>query len=100
MVGLNCGTPSLVAWPDVSAGFDVLCAISDELAIAGMRRLAAAGIEAGECSGGSVGAAGAILADPQARAALGIDASSAVCVLLTEGVTDPEAYARVVSGAA
>ncbi|MET0822804.1 MAG: pyridoxal-phosphate dependent enzyme [Solirubrobacterales bacterium] len=96
MAGLNCGTPSLVAWPDVSAGFDVLCAIGDELAVSGMRRLAEIGVEAGECSGGCVGAAGAVLADPAARAALAVSGASSVCVLLTEAVTDPDAYARLV----
>jgi len=96
MAGLNCGTPSLVAWPDVKAGFDLFCAIDDQLAVEGMRRLAALDLEAGECSGGSVGAAAALLRDPEARAALGAGNESSVCVLLTEAVTNPDAYARLV----
>jgi diaminopropionate ammonia-lyase len=96
MVGLNAGLPSLVAWPLVSAGFDLFCAIEDEVAVEGMRRLAALGLEAGECSGGAAGAAGRLLADPGARAALHAGAQSSVLVLLTEGVTDPDAYARLV----
>ena len=59
MAGLNAGLPSLVAWPLVSAGFDLFCAIEDQVAVEGMRRLAALGLEAGECSGGALGAAGA-----------------------------------------
>ena len=98
MAGLNAGLPSLVAWPLVSAGFDVLCAAEDELAIEGMRRLAGLGLAAGECSGGAVGAAGRLLADPAAREALHVGSDASVLVLLTEGVTDPEVYNRLVVG--
>ena len=96
MAGLNAGLPSLVAWPLVSAGLDLLCAIEDPAAVEGMRRLAALGLEAGECSGGAVGAAARLLADPRSREALGAGRESSVLVLLTEAVTDPDAYARLV----
>ena len=89
MAGLNAGLPSHVAWPDVSAGFDVFCAIDDDLAIDGLRRLAALGVEAGEVSGGATGAAGELVR----RGAIEADT---VLVLLTEGVTDPEGWARLV----
>ncbi len=97
MAGLNAGLPSLVAWPLVSAAFDLFCAAEDELAVEGTRRLAALGLEAGECSGGAAGAAAHLLADGAAREALRADSCSTVLVLLTEGVTDPAAYARIVS---
>jgi diaminopropionate ammonia-lyase len=96
MAGLCAGLPSLVAWPMVSAAYDVFCAIEDSVAVAGMRRLASLGLEAGECSGAAVGAAEALLADGGARAALGAGPDSSVLVLLTEGVTDPEAYERLI----
>jgi diaminopropionate ammonia-lyase len=97
MAGLNAGLPSLVAWPLVSGAFDLFCAAEDELAVKGTRRLAALGLEVGECSGGAAGAAAHVLADSAAREALGADSGSTVLVLLTEGVTDPAAYARIVS---
>jgi diaminopropionate ammonia-lyase len=97
MAGLNAGLPSLVAWPLVSGGFDLFCAAEDEVAVEGTRRLAALGLEVGECSGGAAGAAARLLADPDARDALGADPDSTVLVLLTEGVTDPEAFQRLVS---
>ena len=53
----NAGLPSLVAWPDVSAGFDAFCAVDDQVAIDGMRALAGLGVRAGEVSGGTAGAA-------------------------------------------
>jgi diaminopropionate ammonia-lyase len=96
MAGLNAGLPSLVAWPLVSAGFDLFCTIEDQVAVEGMRRLAALGLEAGECSGGAVGAAVRLFAEPRAREALGAGPTSSVLVLLTEAVTDPDAYARLV----
>ncbi len=98
MAGLNAGLPSMVAWPLVSGSFDIFGAAEDTVAIEGIRRLAELGLAAGECSGGAVGAAGRLLADPDAREALDADTDTSVLVLLTEGVTDPEAYARLVVG--
>jgi diaminopropionate ammonia-lyase len=98
MAGLNAGLPSQVAWPAVSAAFDVFCAIEDELAVEGMRTLADLGLAAGECSGGTAGAARWLLGDSAARTALGAGPASTVLLVLTEGVTDPELYARVVDG--
>ncbi|UGS35403.1 pyridoxal-phosphate dependent enzyme [Capillimicrobium parvum] len=100
MAGLNAGLPSLVAWPAMRDGFDVLCAVTDDVAEAGMRRLAALGLEAGEVSGGTAGATGALLADPGARAALRAGPETSVLLVLTEGVTDPANYARIVGGGA
>jgi diaminopropionate ammonia-lyase len=97
MAGLNAGLPSYVAWPLVSRGFDLFCAADDQVAVEGTRRLAALGLEVGECSGGAAGAAARLLADDGARDALAVGPDSSVLVLLTEGVTDPEAYARIVT---
>jgi diaminopropionate ammonia-lyase len=96
MAGLNAGLPSLVAWPLVSGGFDVFAAVDDDVAIGGMRRLAELGLAAGEVSGGTAGAAAALLADAGARDALGAGQDTSVLVLLTEGVTDPDGYTRLV----
>jgi diaminopropionate ammonia-lyase len=98
MAGLNAGLPSMVAWPLVSGAFDLFCAVEDAVAVEGMRRLSQLGLAAGECSGGAVGAAGRVLGNPAAREALDAGADTSVLVLLTEGVTDPEAYARLVVG--
>jgi diaminopropionate ammonia-lyase len=97
MAGLNAGLPSYVAWPSVSGAFELFCSAEDELAIEGTRRLAGLGLEVGECSGGAVGAAGALLADAEARAVLEVGSDSTILVLLTEGVTDPETYGRLVA---
>lgn len=96
MAGLNAGLPSLVAWPLVSAGFDLFSAVDDGVAIDGMRRLAALGLAAGEVSGGTAGAAALLMSDPAARDVLGAGPDASVLVLLTEGVTNPDAYAALV----
>lgn len=90
MSGLNCGTPSRVAWPDLRAGIDMFAAVDDEVARDGMRRLAVAGIAAGECSGGAVGAVRSL----RRHGRLAADAT--VLTFLTEGVTDPKGYAAIV----
>ena len=97
MAGLNAGLPSMVAWPEVSGGFDLFAAVEDGAAIDGMRALAGLGLRAGEVSGGTTGAAGLLLDEPGARGVLGADAHSTVLVLLTEGVTNPDAYERLIA---
>ena len=97
MAGLNAGLPSLVAWPLVSGAFDAFAAVGDDVAVEGTRRLAELGLEVGEVSGGAAGAAARLLADGEAREVLGADEGSTVLVLLTEGVTDPDAYVRIVA---
>jgi diaminopropionate ammonia-lyase len=99
MAGLNCGTPSLLAWPLVSTAIDVYGAVDDDRAREGMRQFAAAGVVAGET--GAAGLAGLIeltqSADAEpARKALGLDESARVLVICTEGATDPENYEQIV----
>ena len=96
MAGLNAGSVSQLAWPVLRDRYDAFCSIDDSWAEEGMRRLAAIGVQAGEVSGGTVGAAFAICGDDDARAALGISEDSALFLLLTEGLTDPENWRRIV----
>jgi diaminopropionate ammonia-lyase len=95
MAGLNCGTPSPLAWPTMVGGIDFFCAIDDEVAREGMRDVAREGVAAGECSGGAIGAARALLTGPH-RQSLAISSDAGVLVLLTEGATDPAGYEEVV----
>ena len=99
MAGLNCGTPSEVAWPDVVGGFDAFMAIPDERAREGMRALARDGIEAGETGAAGVGALAEIMAAENAdlRHELGVGPAATALVVCTEGATDPASYRLVVS---
>jgi diaminopropionate ammonia-lyase len=99
MAGLNCGTPSLVAWPDVSAGFDLFAAVDDESARRGMRMLAAERIEAGETGAAGIAGLIEICADDAIRDRVGLGSETTVLTLCTEGATDPTAYARIVGRA-
>jgi diaminopropionate ammonia-lyase len=90
MAGLNCGLPSPVAWPLVSRGLDWCAAVSDERAADAVRLLAANGIESGESGAASL--AGVLLARDRGLAA----EWSSVLVLVTEGVTDPVNWERLV----
>jgi diaminopropionate ammonia-lyase len=96
MAGLNCGTPSLVAWPLLRDGLDAVIALDDAAALDGVRTLARGGLEVGECSGVVVAAAAELLAGPDAdahRARLQLPDEPSVLLFATEGVTDAAAFA-------
>lgn len=97
MAGLNCGSPSVVAWPAVSKGIDVFVEIEDHWSRAAMRMLAGAGIVSGET--GAAGLAGLLaMAQEGDRGGLGLTEETRVLVFNCEGATDPEAYRRILAG--
>ncbi len=93
MAGLNCGTPSRIAWPDLRAGIDAFVAVEDADAEEAMRTLAGVGVVSGES--GAAGLAGLLAFGDQ----LSLRPEDTVLVVSTEGATDPEAYDRVVGTA-
>jgi diaminopropionate ammonia-lyase len=102
MAMLECYEPSLIAWRVLSRVADGFMTVEEEDAVAAMKRLARPlgadpPIVAGESGG--VGLAGLIRAsaDPQARKALRLDSQSRIFVINTEGATDPQRYAELVS---
>ncbi|MBA3907797.1 MAG: pyridoxal-phosphate dependent enzyme, partial [Pseudonocardiales bacterium] len=90
----NCGTPSEVAWPSVSAGVDVFVAVSDGAAEQAMRDLDTVGIEAGETGAAGLAGVRALVEAGGTEGAL--VAGRSVLVICTEGPTDPVAYERIV----
>ncbi|HVO29770.1 MAG TPA: pyridoxal-phosphate dependent enzyme, partial [bacterium] len=104
MAGLNCGTPSLLAWPAIRAGVDFFLAVDDSFAEEAMRRLARPkGGDPAVVSGesGAAGLAGllALCKEPSLaaeRAELAMGKHSNVLLISTEGDTDPANYARIV----
>ncbi|HEX7094674.1 MAG TPA: diaminopropionate ammonia-lyase [Acidimicrobiales bacterium] len=93
MAGLNCGTPSAVAWPLVSAGLDWLVAVDDDQARDAVRALHAVGIVAGESGAASLAAARQLRADTGDDV---LEPSDTLLLLSTEGATDPVAYRAIV----
>ena len=99
MAGLNCATPSLVAWPLVSQGMDAYLAIRDSRIPEAMRLLARDGIVAGETGAAALAGMLRLMTEPdakQARAALGIGSETRALVLCTEGATDSDSYNEIV----
>ena len=97
MAGLNCATPSLVAWPQVSTGIDVYLAIGDARVPEAMKLLASDGLIAGET--GAAGLAGLLrlldVPDQSWRSLPALGEENTVLLLVTVGATDPEAYRRL-----
>ena len=88
MAGLNCGTPSMLAWPYLRDGLDAAVAVADADSAAAARDLARYGIPAGPCGGASLAGARAVLTGEGAearRAALAIRPNETVVLLSTEG---------------
>ncbi len=99
MAGLNCETPSLVAWPLVAGGLSGAVAVTDEEAAAAMVALAAQGVVAGETGAAALAGLRVVLDGPGAaerRRLLRAGPGQRVLLLCTEGATDPEAYRRLV----
>ena len=61
MAGLNCGAPSLLAFPSVAGTFAAFVGIDDSRACGAMRELDRYGIEAGETGGAGLGGVRAVL---------------------------------------
>jgi diaminopropionate ammonia-lyase len=101
MAMLECYEPSLIAWRILSRAADYFMTVNDEDAIAAMNCLARPigrdiAVVAGES--GSAGLAGLIRAatSPEIRANIGLDQSSRILVIATEGATDPDRYRSLV----
>lgn len=90
MAGLNCGTPSPLAWPDLRAGLRHVAAVTDADAEDAMRALAEVGVVSGES--GAAGLAALLAHGP----ALSLRPDDHVLVVSTEGATDQQAYDRIV----
>jgi diaminopropionate ammonia-lyase len=99
MAGLNCGTPSRLAWPLVARGLDVLVAIDDDLARDAMRMLDRAGVVAGETGAAALGGLAALRAGHQAphvTRAAGLGPAARVLIICSEGATDEASYEQIV----
>ena len=91
MAGLNCGSVSEQAWPELSAGVDVFVGIEDADAEQAMRDLDGLGIVAGETGGSGLAGLRALVAE----GSYPLPADASVLVINTEGATDPANHARI-----
>jgi diaminopropionate ammonia-lyase len=93
MAGLNAGRVSTVALPALVGGIDAFAAIPDDVVYEAMRAFARNGLAVGET--GAAGLAALMCLPHSAWSALGVQPQHAL-VLVTEGPTDPIAYAEAV----
>jgi diaminopropionate ammonia-lyase len=105
MAGLNCGTPSHLAWPLLRDSFDLFMAITDDYATDAMRRYYYPlgddpHIISGESGAAGLGALIALLKDKnlsEARKKIGLNSDSRILLFNIEGAIDPENFARIIS---
>ena len=105
MAGLNCGTPSLIAWSILKDGVDLFLSIPDVYAARAMQSLYYPFKKDTQIFAGESGAAGlagltALTFDEslkEAKTQIGLDKNSRVLVFNTEGVTDPESFDELIS---
>ncbi|MFC7640949.1 pyridoxal-phosphate dependent enzyme [Streptosporangium lutulentum] len=88
MAGLNCGTPSSIAWPYLRGGLDAAIAVPDAGSARAADHLSALGVSSGPCGAAALAGLRAALTGAGAeerRTALGLGPSSVVVLLSTEG---------------
>ena len=86
MAGLNCATPSSLAWPFLRSGVDAAVAVTDADALRAARELGSLGVSAGPCGAASLAGARAALA-PHRRSTLAPEHAGTIVLLSTEGAT-------------
>ena len=103
MAGLSCGEPSGLAWEILAEEASDFLTIPDTLVAPAVRLLARPrggdpAADAGESA--IAGLAGLLAArqDAELSAGLGLDETSRVLLIGSEGVTDPEIFARIMEG--
>jgi diaminopropionate ammonia-lyase len=93
MAGLNCGTPSSLAWPVLAGGLDAAIAVPDRLATAAGADLGRLGVRSGPSGAAALAGVRAALTGPGAgarRAGLEVTTSSVVLLLSTEGTRETD----------
>jgi len=88
MAGLNCGTPSSLAWPVLAAGLDTAIAVPDRAAARAAADLARLGVPAGPTGAASLAGARAAMTGADARERRGdlaVTPSSVLVLLSTDG---------------
>lgn len=88
MAGLNCGTPSALAWPVLREGLDAAVAVTDADSTSAARDLAELGVSSGPCGAASLAGVRAALTgtgSTERRAALGVHPDAIIVLINTEG---------------
>ena len=92
-------TLSSIAWPYIDRGIDAFVTIGDERCFEALRYLAASGVTSGESGAAGVAALMELCSSKNGegvREALGLDRSSVILAISTEGITNTALYRRIV----
>lgn len=103
LAGLNCPTPSAVAWPTVRDGLSGTVTVHDPEVHDAMRALSAVGLRIGDCGAATLAALRALVSEPTCRALrdeVGLGDATRVICIGTEGASDPVAYRAVLGSGA
>ncbi len=84
MAGLNCGTPSLLAWPYLRDGLDVTTTVSDAQAAAAVEEFHRFGLQSGPCGAAGLPGLRTVAGAAGGRTALGLNRDSVIVLLSTE----------------
>ncbi|WP_069943445.1 diaminopropionate ammonia-lyase [Pseudomonas putida] len=100
MAGLACGETSPLAWRFLEPSIDCFMTISDDEAVAAMRRLSAGSVRdipliAGESGVAGLAGLARLVKDSGAAASLGVGRNARILFINTEGATAPGVYAEL-----
>ena len=103
MAGLSCGEPSELAWDILAEEASDFLTIPEALVAPAVRLLARPlpgdpSIEAGESAVAGLAALIAARQDSDLSQKLGLDDTSRVLLIGSEGITDPEIYKWIMDG--
>ncbi|NVO56069.1 diaminopropionate ammonia-lyase [Rhodobacteraceae bacterium B1Z28] len=104
MAGLSCGEPSGMAWEILAEEAADFLTIPESVVAPTVRLMARplqgdTAVEVGESAIAGLAALIAVRQDAALSAKLGLDAQSRVLLIGSEGVTDPDIFARIMDGA-
>lgn len=86
MSGLNCGTPSELGWPALLAGLDAAISVSESDCRQAVLDLQHLGLDVGPCGAATLAGVRATLAIPERKQQLGLDTTSVIVLVSTEGL--------------
>jgi diaminopropionate ammonia-lyase len=86
MSGLNCGTPSTLAWPLIQQGLSAATTVSDTQALQALQDLVDHQIKVGPCGAAALSGIRNLAGSQTARERLNLDGSSVIVLLSTESI--------------
>ncbi|QYF89158.1 diaminopropionate ammonia-lyase [Arthrobacter sp. PAMC25284] len=86
MSGLNCGTPSELGWPALLAGVDAAVSVSEADCRQAVLDLQSLGQDVGPCGAASLAGVRAALSSPERRQQMGLNETSVIVLVSTEGL--------------